>query len=312
MDSKKFILFVALIAMTVGVFAEPVILGDALFGGATLFASMMLIGNIEDVSDRFTHGSNITYQVYLVNIKQINRTVPFPAPNANREVASIPMLAGQFMKFFEAHDIPTYSATGEKGDITTSGENKFTIIMGGMRDQLLDFIEEHAGDKFVVIFKEIGTVQWFIVGSVDRPMILKSFEAKNDKDGRYVTFTFSRVSIDQYCKYAGNIITVPPAVHATDTNTLCVSTQNSEYEIPDGSAATYAVNAVSGITASDKGRVITLRGAGGALAATVPDSAAFILEDGITWTARTGSYISFRILDASTLVEIPGTRIQTA
>jgi hypothetical protein len=197
--------------------------GNALFGATTTLASMMLIGDIPDVSDRDTHGSDITYQVYLVSVKQIDRTVAFPMPNANRELGSIPMQSGQYMKYFEAHDIPTYTATGEKGDITTSGENTFVIIMGGMRDQLLNFVEQYAGDKFVIIFKEIGTTQWYVIGSVDRPMILKSFEAKNDKDRRYVTFTFSRVSIDQYCKYAGNIATALPTTPTADATTLAIT-----------------------------------------------------------------------------------------
>jgi hypothetical protein len=314
MMNRRLFLCIALIAVAVCAIAcimDPSAINGGVFGGVSL-ANMMLIGNVEDVSDRDTHGSNITYQVYLINVKQVDRTVQFPMPNTNREVGSIPMQSGQHMKYFEAHDIPTYSSTGEKGDITTSGENIFTIIMGGMRDQLLTFIEEHAGDKFIVLFKEIGTTQWFILGSVDRPMILKSFEAKNDKDGRYVTFTFSRVSIDQYCKYAGNIVTAPATIHTADATTLTISPASNEYEIPDGTAATYAINAVGGITATDKGRFITLRGSGAANAATIADGTSFILEDGATWTARAGSSITFRILDASTLVEVSGTRIQTA
>ena len=311
---RRLFLYIAFIIAVAGLVAcimDPSS-GGGFFGGSVIFANMMLIGNIEDVSDRDTHGSNITYEVYMVNVKQINRTVLFPMPNTNREVGSIPMLSGQFMKYFEAHDIPTYSATGEKGDITTSGENIFTIIMGGMRDQLLTFIEEHAGDKFVILFKEIGTTQWFILGSVDRPMILKSFEAKNDKDGRYVTFTFSRVSIDQYCKYVGVIVTAPATPHTAGATTLNITPQNNEYEIPDGGGSAYAINAVSGITATDKGRFITLRGSGVANSATIADGASFILEDGATWTAKSGSSITFKILDASTLVEVSGSRIQTA
>ena len=36
------------------------------------------------------------------------------------------------------------------------------------------------------------------------------------------------------------------------------------------------------------------------------------MEDGATWTAKAGSQISFRVLDPTTLVEIQGSRIQTA
>lgn len=280
--------------------------------GGTTFASMIAIGDVGDVSDRQTAGSNIAYKVYLIDVSQINSDVKFPKRNASREVGTIPMKAGQYMKYFEAHDIPTYTATGEKGDITTSGENNFAIVMGGMRDQLLDFTEQHAGGKFVILFKEVGEDQWYIIGEYDRPMILQSFEAKNDKDGRYVTFTFKRTSIDQYCKYVGDIVRTPSTAHAADAATLAIKPESNRYTVPDGSAATYAINAVSGVTANDKGRYITLEGAGTDKAATIADGAAFVLEDGATWTAKAGSQITFRIMDTATLVEVPGSRIQTA
>lgn len=315
MQVRFFLSLMMLFALVfvVGILLDPEASGFCISGfGGTTMASMMLIGDIEDVSDRKTHGSNIAYKVYLVELSQINPAVDFPLPNASREVGTIPMKPGQYMKYFDAHDVPTYTASGEKGDITTSGENNFVIIMGGMRDQLLNFIEEHAGGKFIVIFKEVGEKQWYIIGSYDRPMILSSFEAKNDKDGRYVTFTFKRTSIDQYYKYSGDIVRVPAAKHTAGATTLTISPQNSRYEIPNGTGDIYAINALAGLTANDKGRYITLEGSGSNHPATIADGTAFVLEDGATWTARAGSSITLQVLDASTLVEVAGSRIQTA
>lgn len=281
------------------------------FSGTSL-ASMMAIGNVSDVSDKETHGSNIGYKIYLVDVHQLNSDVRFPKPNVNREIATLPMLPGQYMKYFEAHDIPTYVGNGEKGDITTSGTNQFVAIMGGMRDQLLNFIEEHAGGKFVILFKEIGEDQWYILGEYDRPMILKSYEAKNDKDGRYITFTFERTSVTQYYKYIGDIVKAPAEAHAAGATALAVKATNNSYEIPNGADATYAIATVAGLTNNDKGRYITLNGTGADKAATIADGTTFILEDGVTWTAKAGSTITFRVLDPATLIEVPGSRIQTA
>lgn len=222
------------------------------------------------------------------------------------------MRAGQYMKYFAAHDIPTYTSTGEKGDITTSGTNTFIAVMGGMRDQLLDFIEQHAGGKFIILFKEVGDSQWYILGNYDRPMVLSSFESKNDKDGRYVTYTFTRTSIDQYYKYTGDIVRAPAAAHTADATELVIKSTNNRYTIPDGDAATYAISTVSGLTANDKGRYITLEGTGTDKAATIADGNSFVLEDGATWTAKAGSSITLMVLDASTLVEVSGSRVQTA
>lgn len=315
MQVRFFLSLMTLIALVfvIGMILDPgSTLGIFGFGGTTSLALMTAIGDVDDVSDRDTAGSNIAYQAYLVDVTQINPDVPFPMPNKNREISTIPMLAGQYMKYFRAHDIPTFTATGEKGDITTSGENNFVIIMGGMRDQLLNFTEQHAGGKFIIIFKEVGNPKWYILGNYDRPMILSSFEAKNDKDGRYITFTFKRTSIDQYYKYVGDIIRVPAAVHPADATELTVKPANNRYEIPDGGAATYAIATVAGLTANDKGRYITLEGTGTDKAATIAESSAFTLIDGATWTAKAGSSITFLVLDASTLIEVEGSRVQTA
>lgn len=286
-------------------------LGISGFSGS-MAMGMLAIGDVDDVSDRDTHGSNIGYKLYLIDINQVNPDVPFPLPNANREIGTIPMRAGQYMKYFQAHDIPTYTATGEKGDITTTGENNFIAIMGGMRDQLLNFTEQHAGGKFIILFKEVGAAGWYILGNYDRPMILSSFEGKNDKDGRYVTFTFKRSSIDQYYKYAGDIVRAPATQHTAGTTALAISPTSNRYSIPNGTAATYAIATVSGLTANDKGRHIILEGTGTDKAATIADGNSFVLEDGATWTARAGSSITFLVMDPSTLVEVGGSRIQTA
>lgn len=278
--------------------------------GSTLFASMAIIGNIDDVSDRYTSGNDIAYQVYLINRKQIDPSVAFPKANANREVGTLPLLDGEYMHYFEAHTKPTFVGTGEKGDVTTTGTGTATVLMGGNRTKLLNFIEEFAGDKFIILFKEISSGQWFILGTYDDPFVLNNYENKHDADGRYVTFTFTRSSIFQPYIYAGSIITVPAGTHTADATALAVSKGIDQYEIPGGSAATYAIATVSGLTANDKGRYITLIGKGVTNAATIADSSAFILEDGATWTASVGSRITFRVMDPSTLVEVPGTREQ--
>lgn len=278
----------------------------------TTMASMMAIGSIDDVADKEVAGESIAYKVWLIETKQLDGSGQFPIPNGNREVSSLPMLDGEYMHYFEAHDIPTYTSSGEKGDLTISSTNTFTIIMGGVRDQLLNFIEEKAGCKFIIIFQECESNNRFILGNPCKPMVLKSFNLKNDKENRSVTFTFENKSIKQYHKFVGDIVVKDAVTIAAGATTLTIQPGVNTYKVPDGASATYALATVSGLTVSDKGRTITLVGIGSSKAATVSDNTAFVLEDGATWTAKGGSQISFRVLDATTLVEIQGSRIQTA
>ena len=268
---------------------------------------MALLGHLDDVSDRDTHGSDISYIVYLVALDQIDRTKEFPQPNANREVAPIPLKPNEIPHYFEAHDIPTFTGTTEKGDITTTGENQFVIIMGGTRVNLYNFIEEYSGGKFIIFFKHVKKKEWYILGELERPVILSNTETKDDKDGRYTTFTFKRSSVDLPLIYTGNpAVTAATAINA-DATDIAITAGSNTYTIPNGTSAAAAIATVSGLSKSDKGRYITLVGAGTDKAATIADGSTFVLEEGATWTAKTGASITFRVLDTTTLVEVSRT-----
>ena len=188
----------------------------------TSFASMAVIGNIKDVPDVDVSGSAIAYKVYLIELSQLDENIQFPKANASREISTIPLADGEYMHYFEAHDIPTFGSTGEKGDLTIDPTNTFAMIMGGNHDQLLNFIEQHAGGKFIIIFQECESPNKYIIGNPCKPMILKSYELKNDKDNRSVTFTFENKTIQQPKKYIGDIITKAPATHTQGATALAI------------------------------------------------------------------------------------------
>lgn len=277
-------------------------------GGAGIsIASMAVLGHIDDVSDRDTHGSDISYIVYLIALDQIDRTKEFPQPNVNREVAPISLKPGEIPHYFEAHDIPTFTGTTEKGDITTTGENQFVLVMGGARARLYNFIEEYSGGKFILLFKHIKKKEWFILGELERPIILSNTETKDDKEGRYTTLTFKRSSADLPLIYTGNpAVTAATTVPAGATD-IAITAASNTYMIPNGTSAAASIATVSGLSKADKGRYITLIGAGSDKPATIADGSTFVLEEGATWTAKTGASITFRILDTTTLIEISRT-----
>ena len=280
-------------------------LGAAAGSGVT-FASMALLGHVDDVSDRDTHGSAISYIVYLIALDQIDRTKEFPQPNANREVAPVPLKPNEIPHYFEAHDIPTFTGTTEKGDITTTGENQLVMVMGGSRPNLYNFIEEYSGGKFIALYKHIKKKEWYIVGELERPIILSNTETKDDKDGRYTTLTFKRSSVDLPLIYTGNPAVTAATALAAGATDVAITAGSNTYTIPNGTSAA-AIASVSGLSKSDKGRYITLVGAGTDKPATIADGSTFVLEEGATWTAKTGASITFRVLDTTTLVEVSRT-----
>ena len=167
-------------------------------GYGVSLATMTLIGNVDDVADRDTHGSEIAYQVVLIATDQLADKFNFPQPalvagnganaGANSRVVT---LSKSILRSGEA----ALLSNTEKGDVTTTGTNTFIVVMGGDRTVLKNFVEEYAGGKFIILYKHIKDTVWHIIGEAERPMILNNTESKDDADGRYVTFTFTRNSV---------------------------------------------------------------------------------------------------------------------
>ncbi|MFH0757341.1 MAG: hypothetical protein V2B15_08650 [Bacteroidota bacterium] len=282
-----------------------------LSGGGVTLASMAGIGNIAGVNDQSTAGRQIAYKVWLVHVSQIDDDQAYPSPNANREVGTIPLLTGEYMHYFEAiNDSLKDGSTGEKGEVTTDVTNSFGFTMGGDGAKLYDFIEEFAGGRFIVIYQKCSTGEYFITGTKCKPMILQNFDRKRDTEATAVTFTFQNKSFKQPYKYVGSITRTTPQTVAADATELAIVAGKDQYQLTDNTGAT-AIATVSGINSNMYGNNIEVLGSGGDHASTIADNTVFILIDGTTWTANAGSKISFRIHDDATLVEIPGTRVQT-
>ncbi|MFC4672105.1 hypothetical protein [Dysgonomonas termitidis] len=296
------------IALTVyGAVSEPDnALYNILIGSGTGTYAMCAMVSINDVPDREVAGSAIGDKIYPIPVQDIDDSVPFPTVNANREVTTIPMLPGKFMHAFDTHSVPTFLSSGTKdaGAIVANGTNTFTAVMGGTRDELKNFVEDYFGLKFVIIFKHCESGNMYGIGNACKGVVFSGYEYKDDADGQYLTMTFTQITIQLPWTYIGAIVQQNPATNAADSTTLAVVAGNNRYIIPDGTAATYAINAVSGITAADVGRVITLIGDGETYAATVPDGGPFLLVDGATWTASKGSQLNLKVFDANTLIEV--------
>ena len=278
----------------------------AVVGGVSM-ASMLAIGNIESVSDNEVAGEALSYRVWLIHENQVERDVIWFNPNENREVGNIPMKPGERAHFFMAHDIPELTSSGERGDLTISATNTFVIIMGGVRQQLLNFVEKFAGGKFFIIFEECGSPDRYIVGRPCRPMVLKNFNVRNNKEARAVTFTFENRTITQYHKYTGTLAGATSATFPLGVSTLTIQPEHSEYIIPNGADD---ITAIAGMTANDIGRYITLTGKGDDKAATMSNSGSVVLKDGKTWVAKEGAQITLQCYDSGTLIE--SSRIETA
>lgn len=281
--------------------------------GSGCLASMAAIGNMDEISDKDSSPNQIGMRVWLIAAEQVDQTQAFPAPNGDREVTTIPLIAGQVPHYFDAiPDTPDETGTATKGEIITEFANNFVMICAGNRDKHMDFIEQYAGKGFIIIYQIGEDATKYIRGNIYKPMILMTSDRKGGgKEGRYITFTFQNKYWRQPLKYVGAIATTAPTTVAAGATNLAIGTA-SQYQLSDHSApATIAT--VSAIGSADVGRVIELLApALDVNSPVIADNSVFILKSAASWTANPGSRISFKIFDTGTLVEVDGSRVQTA
>ena len=281
-------------------------------GSGMTYAVMSVVGDVEYLSDRETTGNQLAYKVYLLDVRQIDPDQTYPTANASGEIGTIPLLTGQYWHYFEAVDNTLNDKTsGQKGDVTTDVTNTFDFIMGGNLQALMYFLRQHAGGKFLIAYYDVGDACYKLLGSNTKPMVLQGYERKNDKEGKYLTLTFQNKWFDMQWIYTGNLTTETPVTIAADATTMAI-TDNPTYQLTTGSASAVTINAVSGLASADVGRVIDVLGSGGTYPSIIADNSVFVLTDAGSWTANAGSRISFKILGTATLVEVLGTRVQTA
>ena len=266
--------------------------------------------NLEEVSDRDTAGNQIGYKLYYVRTDQIDTTQAWPTANAGREMGTIPLKAGEYMHYLYSHNDPAELSKGEKADLTTNVTSTMDIVLGGNSASVLTFLEENAGRKFILFWYDNVDKRWMTGGNIYKPYTLKTFERGNNKDGKYGKLTFESNGFDQPHIYTGTILEQAPSNLVADATELVITPGQDAYNIPNGTAAAAAIATMSGITANDVGRVITLYGAGTTFPATISDSANFILYNSATWTAKAGSKLVLRIYDTLTLIEVEGSRVQ--
>lgn len=311
--------FVGLCLLVVGLLALAFVFGDITpetftigTGGVSYAMSMALIGDLPQISDRYSAANQAGQKVWLVALEQIDGTVAFPEPNASREVASITLKDGEYMHYFDlVETYPRDVSTGEKAEFNTTFNNEVMLAIRGNRAKSLDFLEEYSGMPFILIYEDCESAVKYIRGSYCKPLYLRNFNRKNDNEGRYITFTLGNDHWRQPLLYVGTIIDQSPVSVSAGATSLAI-TSNNRYRLSDHTSEV-TIATVSGIGSADYGRVIDiLAPATGDNPPAIADGNVFILVDGTTWTANPGSKISFKILDYATLYEVSGSRIQTA
>ena len=254
-------------------------------------------------------GKQISAVLYILFTKYVDDTVVYPKMNkSNRETGTVPVKDGEgWLKIpLLGKSVPTFTISSETGEIATNFTEKFSGKAGGFKKEMLNLMEEHAGEPCLGVFVVPSLNKKFIVGTPLKPCYLTFEEGGFTSDGTFIPFILEKDSGQLVSEYTGTIKQRPATVIAADTTSLVIA-DNDNYSLSAGSSATVTIDSVSGVTNDDIGRSITFESTASANPPKFANNAVFILKEGSEFVASAGKKITFEIFNTDILVEISRT-----
>lgn len=272
---------------------------DQILGtGAVVYAiSMAAIGNIDTASGKYRAGKQIKAKVYILHYDQFDEASGFPAPNSNREVGTIPLLAGEYWHYAESvEDSPNVESVGEMGDIAPTLTNTLKFVIGGISANLETLLEDGIGEKFYIVTETCSTGAKRLYGNGCKPLKLTGFTGGQGTDYTGYELTFMNENSLPFA-YTGTVQTQSPVSIAADATTQAFNATNLVYQFSANTGAT-DFEGFTGLTDNDVNKVVTFLGATSSTNASTIDAADgdFILAAGATWTASPGKSLTVRIM----------------
>ncbi len=163
--------------------------------------------DIPSVTDRDTHGKRIYYKVFLLLEKDVDMSKLPEISDDARTCAAFTLKADAegWKGFSYVRNTIENTSEGSKGDITSTVTNTFVGTLGGDRAEIDNFLENHQGDNFFIVFVDIYSKKKKLLGRPYCPMQLTSFSKRNGKDNASCDTTFTNESFFQPLEYLGEL-----------------------------------------------------------------------------------------------------------
>jgi hypothetical protein len=294
-------MLIAVVALPTAAFAmngdkvakDAIGVSSVLVAGVGMMAS---VGSIDDPAGKDKAGNQVKAKMWIISSDQYDDSSGFPARNGVSR-GTIPLKSGEYWEYIESvEDSPQPGGSGESGDMGPTIKNTLTFIIGGMGDQVLKMLENGIGNNFYIVWEICATGNKYLGGNGCKAMKLLSFEGGAKKDGTGWTLTFENQCGELWSRYTGTISTQAAQTVAADATAIPLVANNT-YQLTDGTEAAVTLTTMSGVGASDVGRVITIKGSGGTYPSVIASGEDFLVANGESWTANLGSQIDFLIFN---------------
>lgn len=163
--------------------------------------------DIPSVTDRDTHGKRIYHKVFLLREEDVDYSQLPAIDESARTCAAFVLKADNtgWKAFSYVRNTMEDTSESSKGDITSTVTNTFTGTLGGARSLIDNFIENHQGDNFFIVYVDIYSKKRYLLGRPYAPMQLTTFKRLNGKDSASCDTTFTNESFFMPLEYKGTL-----------------------------------------------------------------------------------------------------------
>ena len=161
--------------------------------------------DIPAVTDKDTHGKRIYHKVFLLREEDVDYSQLPEITGRSCGAFVLKSDAVGWKSFSYVRNTIEDTSESSKGDITSIVTNTFVGTLGGARAVINDFLENHQGDNFFIVYVDIYDKKRYLLGRPYSPMQLTSFSRKNGKDSASCDVTFTNEAFFQPVEYAGTL-----------------------------------------------------------------------------------------------------------
>lgn len=152
--------------------------------------------DIPAVTDRDTAGKRIYQDVEVIREDDVDYS---KLPTIDEDVMTTTPLAmkeSATSKVFKSIvDTQEDQSTGQKGDITSTVNNEFTMVVGDTVESR-KLVENHVGDRFFLVHTDKYTKKKYLHGRLYFPMVLSDF-TRSAKESKSIELHFKNESFFQ-------------------------------------------------------------------------------------------------------------------
>lgn len=246
------------------------------------------------VQPRETKLAALKFRLYLAMLADVDVD---NFPKAIMSTISTNVLLPGAIHFYLDAKINTIKPTGSAGESQGNISLELTPQIEGLSKPSLTWLYSINGERVISIWENCETKQKFIAGSPCSGGLLVSVTSLGIQDGGMMGATLSLKGgecPEPFYFYDGPIIREPAGSVAQDATTIALSSKQ-QYLLPNNTVNT-SLKEITNITDSDVGRIIELVGAGSDKPTTIEPSTKIFLQNGVSWSALSGSKLSLQII----------------